>query len=239
LASSLPSRLMSWAWPSEYGASARRRRLDDPPPPAAPSSGGEVNLGQSSVLIKYTIDTNIGTATLSGLEDALENAVSDGTLDAIMSSHSSSNTSALAKVECSLPTFSNEQYNAPVGPKPKGMPAYAIALIAISCAVVLCGCAYGAYYVHHEKSKGEHGDNRHLMAAHPVASDSIGSRRGSMPAPPAVEVEMQGGASLPRQQPRPDGDEQIDSFGANPYAGQMARAPRRVSTQPQSQPADL
>jgi hypothetical protein len=184
------------------------RRQLDAPAPAAPSGAQDTpELGKNSILISYTIDTKIGTATIAGLEDTLTQAVQDGTLDALMASRSNGNTSALANVQCSLPEFSGEVYNSPTAKK-VGFPAYGIALIAISLAVILCGSGYGYYYYKYERNK--HLDNQHLMHGQ---SDSS-------------ELEMQSGGL----QPRPRGEEQPDAWGGNPYAGQI-KASRRVSTQ--------
>ena len=230
--SSDSSSWMQELWTRSFGiAPSSRRRLDVPP--AAPPAGTAVNPGLSSIIITYIIDTNIGKATVKGVENTLIQAVNSGALDAIMASKANSNTSALANVQCSMPQFSGEVYNPPTVPKSTGLPAYAIALISISVAVILCGGAYAAYYVHHEMNKGAATEWEKQKAQQQqqlvpgggqsrsdYAGDSAEASDG-----PQVEVEI-------KRRPKPEGDEQIDSYGANPYAGQIPRAPRRVSVAP-------
>lgn len=205
-----------------YSPAFRNLRSLDATAPAAPSvsAGTEEEKGKNSVIITYLVDTNIGGMTLKGLKSLLQDSTESGTLDDLLNMWGSknANTSALANVQISMPKFSNE-YQAPAEQPPIGLPGYAIALIAISLAVVLCGSAYGAYYFHYRKKDG-HSDTEHLTHDNYYASDNM----------PAEKVEVVAREAVAKQPKTTHGEENLEAFGMNPYAGQMRSAPRRMST---------
>jgi len=202
-----------WSWATGSRRQTHRKLQKDEEPPAAPGDTTEVDLGKDSIEISYTIDSHVGTDTVADLKEALVDAVDDGTLDALAQSRAGSNTSALENVEFGMPRFSNEYFAPPTSPSKPGFPAYGIALIVVSLFLVLCGAAYGYYYFVYEKHRKEH-EKEQLMTGH----------QSSSYVPEPSEFEM-GNA----MQPKPQGEEQVDSYGSNPYAGQIPRAPRRIS----------
>ena len=167
-----------------------------------------------SIALKYTVDTNIGSMTVKGLEATLTDVSTDGTLDALLSERASKdgNTSALIAVQVAMPVFSNEYYAAPSAgaAKPTGLPPYAAALVSLTVIIIVFCAGYGVYYYwwqknHKDDAKGE------LLHGQGPASDSHG----------------EGAADAKQQQQSlsgKHGDEVPDSFGSNPYAGQMRRA---------------
>ena len=173
-----------------------------------------------SIALKYTVDTNIGSMTVKGLEATLTDASTDGTLDALLSEWASkdSNASALSSVQVAMPVFSNEYYASPSAgaAKPTGLPPYAVALVSLTVIIIACCAGYGLYYHWWHKSHKDD-DKGELLRGKGPASDSVAAKHG----------EGAGGAKQP-QVHRPSlsghGDEVPDSFGSNPYAGQMRRA---------------
>lgn len=178
------------------------------------------NMGTDSITITYTIDTNIGSATVVGLEATLTEAVTNGDLDALFADHGAENVNvtSLADVMCGLPVFSNEYQ---VQPKvlPMGLPAYAIALIAIACMLVFCGGSYYAYYRYHEYGKAKE-EVEHLHTGHKSDDSMPGDRAEGN----AQRLNVPSSTMV-------SGGHEYDSFEANPYAGQKIGA-RRASTIP-------
>lgn len=200
--------LATGAWTAALGLLDRRLQEDAP---------SEADSGRDSILIHYTVDSNIGTATVASLEDALMQAVTDGDVDSLFADWGAKtvNVTSLADVQVGTPFFSNE-YQAPPTSKPLGLPAYAIALIAIACATVLCGGSYFLYYRYHELSHKEDEERLHRGPSSDTVIDS-GNPSRLNPVPIASSS-----SALTHE---------YDSYEANPYAGQKI-APRRGSTVP-------
>ena len=191
----------------------------------------EANSGHNSILIHYTVDCNIGTATVAGLENTLEEAVMDGDVDSLFADWGAQtvNVTSLADVEVGDPVFSNEYQATPTSP-PLGLPAYAIALIAIACAIVLCGGSYFLYYRYHELS---HKDDEERLHRGPSSDTDIDAGNPSRLSP--VPLANTGNASSVAFS---SSAHEYDSYEANPYAGQKI-APRRASTVPRAGHDDM